>query len=64
MVGSAIQSVRHRRRKKHPYRRFVLILTGAALVIGLFYLWMYMRSSSPASAPAVSGDDNSSVQFK
>jgi hypothetical protein len=63
MGDSASQTTRYRRRKKHPYRRFVFILSGAAVVIGLVFLMIYLRSS-PASSGVTSVGDDAAVQFK
>jgi hypothetical protein len=57
-------SVHHRRRRKHPYRRFVRIVLGAVLITGLFFLLLYLRSLPTSPGPAVSGDDDAAVQFK
>jgi len=63
MGDSASQTTRHRRRKKHPYRRFVFILSGAAGVSGLVFLIIYLRSSPSGPGGASVGDD-AAVQFK
>jgi hypothetical protein len=66
VADSAAKPVRHRRRRKHPYRRFLRVLLGSLLAIGLFHLMIYAlnkRGSPPAPALAVS-DDDTSVQFK
>ena len=52
---------RTRRKRKHPYRRFVWILCAAVAVIGLVYLSLYLRGGKkPASG---SGVDDTSVSF-
>jgi hypothetical protein len=63
MGDSTSNPVLHRRRRKYPYRRFIRILLGAALVITLFFLLLFLRSTPTASGPNVSSDD-ASVQFK
>jgi hypothetical protein len=67
MADSAAKAVRHRHRRKHPYRRFLRILLGSLLAIGLLYVMIYAlnkRGSPSTPASAVSGDDDTSVQFK
>jgi len=64
-VGNPPIEIRRIRKRKHPYRRIILILTGAVLAMGLFYLAHYIiEPGSPIStSPAISGEDTS-VHFK
>jgi hypothetical protein len=66
MGAAAAERVRCRRQRKHPFRLFLLILLGTLAAIGGFFLMSNPnpRNSPPSANPAISGDDNTSVQFK
>jgi hypothetical protein len=63
MGESDVKPIRSRRRKKHPYRQFILILVAASVIIGAIFLMLFLRRPAPPSGFNVSGDDPS-VQFK
>jgi len=63
MGDSDVMPTRGRRRKKHPYRQFILILVGASVIIGVIFLVLFLHRPQPPSGFNVSGDDTS-VQFK
>lgn len=65
MGESAINSVRVRRKRKHPYRRYFLIILTAAFIIGGILLIAILRRTPERDGFNVPGDAASDqIQFK
>jgi len=66
VADSNTKIIRSRRMRTHPFRGFVLILTGTVAAIGLGYLLLnLLKSDTPPNQSAGSGGvDDAPVQFK